>query len=612
MGAEADWAVVQDLVEQARRIVFYTLEGVWKTSGLPVSYEQVIDITSENQAIEREAWELSVDLARILERDAQDWSVDDTEVMRRVLFASVFKPIGQARARAALVRAAHQAVDQVTAVGVSDLEKLALQERFPRVAEGFAASSTNMESPPQPRRIPFMLKPLHKVWALSRLVAHVISERRADAQLLRPLRAMRCSRTIPCVIVMLKVEQHMRALRSTLMELRSRGWCLVLLMNQEGVSLSEESLSVFDCQVDASRLASPESIRGSICSRLKPREPIRPWIMDWCHSFGFERFADNISDSIEHLLRRSRRYLETIESVCGALRPQAILTINETHISIEPAVVAGRRRRVPTVNVQHGIITPTPLRADFRFDAFCVFGEAYADTLESLGTAPERICVVGNPFLDSAGPSAAHARFGTSHTEYPRARNSGQPHVLFAAQYSHPNLSELVLHASLTIVLEWAECDPDRQLTIKLHPVGEGKELGYQLAIAEHPDARVNVVRDGDLHDIIEQADCVATHSSTVVFDAAAVSRPTVLVDAAGVEGWREALVSEGAALAASSVEEFGECVRAVCSDEAGFQQGLSKLNKRYGSAGDDTAGSRIADVCEGLVSDNSAGDAYS
>lgn len=601
VGADADWDAAAAAAKGADTVAYYSLEGAWKAHGLPIPYGDVIDITEENPTIETTAWEWTTDLTRTLEACGDYCSSDVLEVMRRGFFAHQFKPIGMARARAARVKDAYPDVESITAIGVSDIEHLALRELFGDATTLSPIAAPQVASPVQTSAVGRMRRLLHKSRSLVRLVVTNARSRRADRKLMRPLRALACSRNRPCALVMAKNEQHMRALSSTLRELRSRGWRLTLFVPPEGVTLSEYSIGQFEATANIAELANPDSLREEFRSRTKSRDSARQLIIQWAHSADLALFAATLAELTERRSVRMRRSISALDTTVRALRPQVILTTNETHYLVEGAAVVGRRRGTPTVNVQHGIIADTPLRADFRFDAFCVYGDAYADTLNALGTTRDRIRVVGNPFLDGRDQADVGSRDSENETA-PRADTEpGGCRVLFAAQHHNFNLSDMLLYATLAPVLQYAARAPECELIVKLHPLGHGKELGYELALSEYPAANVTVVRSGDLHNMIEAADCVATYSSTVAFDAPAMSRPVVVVDPFETS-WLAPLVGDGVALSASNADEFSECVRQIIEGQMPFDAHVSAFNRRYGSLSDGLAGSRIADVCEELA----------
>jgi UDP-N-acetylglucosamine 2-epimerase len=308
-----------------------------------------------------------------------------------------------------------------------------------------------------------------------------------------------------------------------------------------------------------------------------------------------------IAAGLEAELTSAQRFILGYESVLSALRPRAVLSLSELYPGIEPVVAAGTRLSIPTVHVQHGNIPEIARMADFRYDAFCVFGEAYAETLERLGTPRDRLRVTGSPYMELVPPE----RSIPSADNLPAADQSvaGRPFtILFIAGYLTGFSSQALLYSTLAMVLAYAGGRPDVRVIVKLHPAVNSGEwvTGYEAAIADHPDASVEILREADTYELIRACDCVVTRGSTVAFEAAWLRKPVILVNALG-SPTHLPLDTEGTALVASNAEEFAECVERLRSGFAVPEQAFESVERRYAFGADGRAGERIADICAGL-----------
>jgi len=165
--------------------------------------------------------------------------------------------------------------------------------------------------------------------------------------------------------------------------------------------------------------------------------------------------------------------------------------------------------------------------------------------------------------------------------------------------------SHALLYETLSIALGYAEAVPNTDLVVKFHPaVSSGPAVaGYDIALAEHPDAQATILRHGDTHRLVSECDCVVTHGSSVAIEAAWMRKPCCSAESLGAEA-RFPLVSEGTALSAANAAEFTDCMSRVRSGPVIRAEAYDSVQMRYGFVADRCAGHRIADVCEALAAE--------
>ena len=115
---------------------------------------------------------------------------------------------------------------------------------------------------------------------------------------------------------------------------------------------------------------------------------------------------------------------------------------------------------------------------------------------------------------------------------------------------------------------------------VKLHPVAAGHELGYELALAEHPTASVSVVREGDLYKIIRDSDCIVTWQSTVAYEAVTFASPPS--SELGRVNNCSPLVPRASRSERPTRERFGECVERLRTGEVITEEAFAA----FGNAG--------------------------
>ncbi|MDZ4169166.1 MAG: hypothetical protein U1E26_05875 [Coriobacteriia bacterium] len=584
VGADPDWDLAHRLAADAEQIVCFTLEGLVALGHQAGHRVSVVDVTYRMAELEAEGWALATNLIDHLKADAPWLSPEMLAVTKRSVFMWVLWPIVQARARATAVRPSVGEWTDIKSVGVSALDELALAGPLAAVTrdDDVVAAATS-----------------HNAGAAERALDHDTQRRGADLRLAAAALAGSAAGGPRCA-VLLSQRVHLRALKSAIAALSRTGWQHVLIdMSVEG-DVRKEAPDAFETVVHLNPQTSVLGTPHDILDARAADEQTALVIAQWARSSDLSAYAANIASGFAWHHNAVSTWAHAHEILLGAASPAVLLCANETSPVIESVIPPARQLGVPTVNVQHGSIARTVRRAEFGFDAFCVFGAAHAEMLEALGTPASGIRVVGNPFLDGLPPSTPTASGETSAT-----RAVGVRHplvVLFAAQHSGGRLTSWVIYETLKVILEFLEFDSDCRLVLKLHPLGAGHELGYEMALAEHPDLAVEIVRDAPLYDLIGEADCVATYSSTVAFETPSLRKPTIIVNPLASPD-PVPLVVDGTALSASTAGEFAGCIDAIRAGTAVNDETYLRVEERYAHMRDGRAGARVAEVC-GALSD--------
>lgn|GEM_PF-2995064 len=596
VGANPDWDEARQVAASAGLVLCYTLEGMTRLRDVAASPPEIIELGARPLELDPQTWRLSSELLLYLRSHAPWLPQATTQVARRSMFMWTFWPIALAEARARVVQERIDATTTIRATGTTDLERTALHASEPHAA-GDMRETQNCETRP------VSVSGLGLGSAIDGVIGMLPDARRRGVQLhdvaLTAREAhpsgMRCA-------VLVSQRVHLRALAGALAELSARGWRHLLLdMSIEGDVIAEAPDS-FEQRIHLNPLDIVDGTAIDVLAYRLNLDRTTKVVEEWAHLSDLGDYAQLISSGFVNQYRCVASYAHAHRAILRQARPDVILCANETSPVIEAVVPAARALHVPTVNVQHGVISTTRRRADFQFDKFCVFGQAYADTLEALGTSSERIAVVGNPFFDCLPTAAASRAYAASLNAAPTEGNEPQPFtILFAAQHANHSLSEWTLYSSLKVLLEYLEGDPSSRAIIKLHPLGEGHEAGYELALSEHPGASVTVVRDASLFDLMYNADCMATHSSTVAFEAPSLRMPCVLLNPTVSDGLRPLLV-HGTAFHGADIDGFAKSIQAIKSGQVASQQDYDRVDELYAYKRDGRSGMRIADVCESLA----------
>jgi hypothetical protein len=608
VGPAVDWPSAEKAIGRSEHVVFLSLVAAIKARDVLGHPGEVIDITGQHSEVEQLAWDWTIDLVAHIREHARWLSKDTLEFARRGLLLNVFMPLAAARVRANAVRVALPQQTVLSGIGVGALEALELG-----LGDAAGERAKAAEMPGCVAHVPgSRTAPLTRLVRMAvRSFTGEISERRRLRRLHRRTRVAgdRAMRRGPAVGILLGAPIHMTLLESSINALHARGWRSVAVVQNPIPELEDSVNRLCSESVDFHTYLAESAMADHTMSQIVGRR-LRGWrwrhieglIRTWAGTVGLELHAERVALGFQTQYESTVALMRAHSAWLAAHRPNIVLTVNEIAPRVETVVPVSRKLGIPTVDVQHGAMMLTPLNADFRFDALCVFGEAYAENLNRLGTSPERIRVTGSPFTDrELGTLASKRPSPASEGQRPPCDHPRGFVVLFAGGYAWDRVSDTSLYETLKMVLEYSERNQDCQIILKLHPIGKGSELGYEAALAEHPDVPIRIVREGSLHDWIGGIDCVATHGSTVAIEAASYRKPTILLSPRGSEDLLP-LVSEGVALRATDAEQFADCVERLRKGDAIPEQAFEAFDRRYAFRRDGLAGARIADVCEELA----------
>ncbi len=595
VGADADWDQVAAAAAAASVVLVYALEPLLRVSALDDGIEcREISVIDNLIELDVEAHEWSWSLVQALDKGGHH-SSELLRLVRRSLSSRTLHPIALARARARRVCEFVVPGSEVRTYGIGAVDRLALSEHF-RVLEVRAATPAGAPSASS-------APSLRLARAAVRVVAATWHQSTQDLSLRMRSRAQRnpARGSVRAAAVFAKYEAHMRFLRSATQELGARGWgCVLVDMSLEKSLAAEfgvEPTRYYDYYHEA-------TIRRVVAKRSRGRRFTSTGVRQWARDAGLSSFADMIAGNLSTLY-----YLRAPAALAAHARVQKVvgqsvsITANETVLEVEARTFLDTPERVPSVNVQHGTITRTKRRAQFEYDAFCVFGEAYAELLEAGGTRADRIRVVGNPLFDGLAEGDDRPNTHPSRQATLRRLSLDEERftILFCAQHTNATITDALLYRTLKPVLEYVDDRDDTQLVVKWHPLGSGKERGYESALSEHPKPVVAHVREDILLELLSAADCVVLYSSTTGFEAASLRKPVVVVNPTKLRDIVP-FVREGTALEAKDAAEFAECIERIRSGNAIPPERYAALDERYHYRRDGKAGARIADVCEELA----------
>ena len=286
------------------------------------------------------------------------------------------------------------------------------------------------------------------------------------------------------------------------------------------------------------------------------------------------------------------------ERFLGDLRPGVLYLDREG--TRTKWIVAARRRGIPVIAIQHGMIYPGNPEychpdhpAALRPDVTCVFGDAERDLLvEHGGYAADAVVVTGSPRAD---PRTMRRPTVDERTTVRRELGVAEGARMLVVSVAHNQVMG-DLYSAAMVAGSLGGPLPGVHVVVKLHPQDRGhadyaRLLAGLAAAGCYEAPAVSVIRDTDLYRLLRSADAHLGQYSTVLTDAVVAGTPNMIAVA---QAYADPLghVAAGVAVPVRSVDD----VRTFMADprlptDADREQFLG----RHFEPGD--AAGRIADL---------------
>lgn len=266
----------------------------------------------------------------------------------------------------------------------------------------------------------------------------------------------------------------------------------------------------------------------------------------------------------------SARAMDEAGAALDALKPGAAVTYAEAGGWGRALVLEARRRRIPSIGLQHGFIYRHWLNyrhepdemAPLGTDAGCpipdrtlVFDRYAESTLREAGHfPPERVVVTGNARLDDLSAQFASLQPMRNSLRQELGADD-RPVAVLAAKFSE------IRHV-LGDLTEAVAGLPDMRMVIKPHPA-ETAEV-YAAAAGGVPNISIAPAQ-ADLARLLVAADAIVTMNSTVAIDGLVLGVPALVI---GLPNNLSPFVDAGTMLGATGPAEIRDRLRALLYDQ--------------------------------------------
>jgi glycosyltransferase involved in cell wall biosynthesis len=288
------------------------------------------------------------------------------------------------------------------------------------------------------------------------------------------------------------------------------------------------------------------------------------------------------------------------------IRPKVILTSCEYCKMGRAAVAVANKENLPTVALQHGIITPRHEGYIFSKseeismnDAVnsrplprytLLYGPGYCDVLINSSTYPRNsLIITGQPrydYLYEVSQSFDKDKFLDE-------MKLGHPLIVWISQPGHSRMEDMRTIDSFMNLLNIIPM----HLFIKPHPAETDLSVYAPLAQREN----VILSKDVDLYKLLNACDLIITKNSTTAMEAAALNKPIIVLNLGGEPDVID-YVKEGIALGVYNENELPIAVKRLLEDDELLRSHRDSYVKKYLHKIDGKSSQRVARFIEELL----------
>ncbi len=346
-------------------------------------------------------------------------------------------------------------------------------------------------------------------------------------------------------------------------------------------------------------------------AQMIPRLAMVPAISGWesfktkCRQVSFEGISTDlvlsiVEESIHEVWRKVLIQVKASEVVLRRLKPRVVLTITSYDSAPRAMCLVARRRDVPVIELQHGLIgrshvgyayfLPANYQGELPLPSkILVYGEAFKKAIIEAGNAfnAGMIEVTGSPRIVRFMKRVESE--GRDNIRGATRRRLGLAKGPFVVTVTTQPTTSNCLSVFLSHAIKELE-DTEVVLCIKPHPSELGTWRSSYSDLLADPHVRVVLEKDVDLYELLIASDIHVTVYSTVFLESLALGTPNILVNCPGYKYAFE-LVNQDEVLFAETPEAFLLMVRKLaessCFRDEVIQKGKQVAGRFFSTEGD-------------------------
>ena len=311
-------------------------------------------------------------------------------------------------------------------------------------------------------------------------------------------------------------------------------------------------------------------------------------------------------------------FIEVMKRVIDVEKPDIIVEACEYGAYGRSAVVEAKLRGIPTIGIQHGIITPTHF--DYRYlaheinynsildpnrcpipDKTAVYGTYHKDILTRICGYPEdSVVVTGQPRYDIL----YHADKIYSKEKFLNRYKINPDHkiVLWATQWG-VNDDENI--KNFKAIFETVEGMKNTTLIIKQHPrEGERETKIIEKHLNNYKISAVVTPKDSDTYEQLFICDLMITKNSTIAVEAIALNKPVIVLNLSE-EPDAVDYVEEGIALGVYKEEDLKPAIEKLLKDDSELAKNRGRYIGKYLYKIDGKSTERVVKLIEKMIKES-------
>lgn len=326
----------------------------------------------------------------------------------------------------------------------------------------------------------------------------------------------------------------------------------------------------------------------------------------------FDLFKHDFNDLFKYRVFNTVLYIELMKRAIEATTPKAIVIACENCMFGRAGVIAGHIKKVPTLAIQHGLISPKNMsyahniedKDDFILpDITCLYGQYQYDLLTKDSIYElEQVIVTGQPRYDilyNIDEKLSKKKILEKHGIDPAHKI-----VIWTTQCSW--LSDEENTKNLVTIFKSMQNLKNTTLIIKPHPADGKKDLKKIKQYSS--DYKINVVimpKSSNTYEQIFVSDLLITKHSTSAMEAVALNKPVIVfnLDADGIDGADYAgYVKEGIACGVYKEEELTTTIDNLLQDDSHLAKNRDEYIEKYMYKIDGKASERVVNIIEKML----------
>lgn len=276
------------------------------------------------------------------------------------------------------------------------------------------------------------------------------------------------------------------------------------------------------------------------------------------------------------------------QGVINTVKPDILIVGDDRATAVRSHVLVAKKMRIPVLEIQHGMLTPTAPMDTPLSSKIAVGGENYKKVFMKFEAKKEQIVVTGWPKFDT------HVKSKESLTE----KHKNAADILFATGSGDIKITLDTIEA----IGSFIEDSTHFRLIVKPHPAENTKIYNH---IAKKYKNVILHKSSEDISSLVASTDILVTVSSTVAIEAALLDKPVICINTANEESM---YVSSGIAIEVKKLEEVIPAIKDVLYNEE-VRKKLAEARKKFvyehAHIQDGKASKRVADLIIQMIEES-------